>query len=394
MFETLTPQPADALLSLIGLFLGDRRRGKLDLGVGTYRDETGTTPVLRSVKAAERHLLHTQMSKTYLGPEGDMRFVELVRGLVAGPSDRLGGRLVGVQTPGGGGALRLGADLVALARPGATLWLGAPTWPNHPPIFAAARLRVREYRGFDARTQSVAFDETCAALSEAAAGDVVLLHGCCHNPTGADLDAEQWDTLVALMAGRGLVPFVDLAYQGLGRGLEPDRDGVRRVLDGVPEALVAYSCDKNFGLYRERTGALFLLAAGASAAEAAWGNLLALARVAWSMPPDHGAAVVQAVLDSPELSQSWRQELEAMRQRIASVRAALARAEPSLAFLARQRGMFSLLPLPRDGVAALRERHGIYMAGNGRCNLAGLQVADAGRFVEALRDVGAVPAAV
>jgi aromatic-amino-acid transaminase len=387
MFETLTPQPADALLSLIGLFLNDRRSGKLDLGVGTYRDESGTTPILQVVKAAERHLLETQTTKTYLGPEGDMRFVGLLREIVAGPSDGLEGRLVGVQTPGGGGALRLGADLIAMARPGATLWLGTPTWPNHPPIFAAARLAVREYRCFDPHTQSVAFDETCAALSGAAAGDVVLLHGCCHNPTGADLSESQWDELVAILVGRDLIPFVDLAYQGLGRGLEPDAYGVRRVLGSVREALVAYSCDKNFGLYRERTGALFMLADTPSAADILWGNLLALARVNWSMPPDHGAAVVRAVLESTELSQAWRGELEGMRQRIAAVRGALALCEPRLAFLARQHGMFSLLPLTRDEVGTARERHGIYMAGNGRCNLAGLRVADAERFVEALRAV-------
>ena len=389
MFETLTPQPADALLSLIGLFLEDRRSGKLDLGVGTYRDDSATTPVLQVVKAAERHLLATQTSKTYLGPEGDMRFVALLREIVVGPSDKFEDRLVGVQTPGGGGALRLGADLIAAARPSATLWLGTPTWPNHSPIFAAARLAVREYRSFDMHTQSVAFDEMCAALSGASAGDVVLLHGCCHNPTGADLSESQWDELVAILVSRELVPFVDLAYQGLGRGLEPDAYGVRRVLGSVREALVAYSCDKNFGLYRERTGALFVLADTPSAAKTSWENLLTLARVSWSMPPDHGAAVVRAVLESPRLSQEWRQELDGMRRRIAAVRDALALCEPRLAFLARQHGMFSLMSLTRDEVGAMRERYGIYMAGNGRCNLAGLRVADTDRFVEALRAVSA-----
>ena len=387
MFETLMPQPDDPLLSLIALFRNDRREGKLDLGVGTYRDDGGATPVLAAVKEAERALLETQTTKGYLGPEGDERFTALLRGVILG-EDRAGERLVGVQTPGGGGALRLAAELVALARPGASLWLGTPTWPNHVPIFAAARLRVREFRQFDASGQCLAFDDMMAALSGAAAGDVVLLHGCCHNPTGCDLDERQWDLLAGLLVERRLVPLVDLAYQGLGHGLEPDAHGVRRVLDTVEEALVAYSCDKNFGLYRDRTGALFALGASAASAEVMRANMMALARVNWSMPPDHGAAAVRIVLDSAALSSTWRRELDRMRERIRAVRARLAGAAPELAFLARQNGMFSLLPLSWTQVGQLRVDHAIYMAANGRCNLAGLRVDDAARFVEALRSVG------
>ncbi len=391
MFQTLLPQPPDGLLALIGLFRDDPRNSKIDLGVGTYRNAAGVTPVLEAVKAAERILLEGQQTKSYLGPEGDQRFVELLRPLVFGAADAHAGRLVGVQTPGGGGALRLGGELITAARPGATVWLGTPTWPNHRPVLEAAGLTVAEYRYFDPATQTLCFDDMLAALSAADPGDAVLLHGCCHNPTGAELDPAQWDAVAEVLAERGLMPFIDLAYQGLGSGLEADAYGVRRVLAAVPEALVAYSCDKNFGLYRERTGALFALARDAGAASTVFGNLLSLARVNWSMPPDHGAAAVRIVLDSPELSRLWRTELDGMARRINAVRDALAAAEPRLGFLSRQRGMFSLLPVSPDTVAVLRRDHGIYMAGSGRINLAGLQAADAGIFVEALRAVDGLP---
>ena len=391
MFQTLLPQPPDGLLTLIGLFRDDPRNGKIDLGVGTYRNAAGITPVVEAIKAAERILLDGQQTKAYLGPEGDQRFVELLRPVALGDADAHAGRLVGVQTPGGGGALRLGGELVAAARPGAAVWLGTPTWPNHRPVLEAAGLAVKQYRYFDPATQSLCFDDMMAALSTAEPGDVVLLHGCCHNPTGAELDPAQWDAVARLLAERKLLPFIDLAYQGLGGGLDADAYGTRRVLAAVEEALVAYSCDKNFGLYRERTGALFVLARDADAASLVFGNLLALARVNWSMPPDHGAAAVRIVLGSPELTRLWRMELDGMARRINAVRAALADAEPRLAFLSRQRGMFSQLAIPAETVATLRRDHGIYMAGSGRINLAGLQVADAGTFVNALRAVDGLP---
>lgn len=391
MFQTLQPQPADGLLTLIGLFRDDPRNSKIDLGVGTYRNAAGVTPVMEAVKAAERILLEGQQTKAYLGPEGDQRFVDLLRPIAFGAADARSERLVGVQTPGGGGALRLGGELIIAARPGAKVWLGTPTWPNHRPVLEAAGLTVAEYRYFDPATQSLCFDEMHAALSAADPGDVVLLHGCCHNPTGAELDPAQWDAVAGLLAERGLMPFIDLAYQGLGGGLDIDAYGTRRVLAAVEEALVAYSCDKNFGLYRERTGALFALAADADAAAVVYGNMLSLARVNWSMPPDHGAAAVRIVLDSPELSRGWRAELDGMCRRINAVREALAAADHRLSFLSRQRGMFSQLPIPPAAVAALRRDHGIYMAGSGRINLAGLQVADAGLFVDALKAVDGLP---
>ncbi len=392
MFQTLQPQPADGLLTLIGLFRDDPRNSKIDLGVGTYRNAAGVTPVMEAIKSAERVLLEGQQTKAYLGPEGDQRFVELLMPIAFGTSGAHAGRLVGVQTPGGGGALRLGGELITAARPGAKVWLGMPTWPNHRPVLEAAGLTVVEYRYFDPDTQSLCFDDMLAALATAEAGDVVLLHGCCHNPTGAELEPAQWDAVAALIAERGLMPFIDLAYQGLGEGLEADAYGTRRVLACVEEALVAYSCDKNFGLYRERTGALFVLSRDEAAASVVYGNLLALARVNWSMPPDHGAAAVRTILESKELRRVWRAELEGMCRRINQVREALTAAHPRLGFLSRQRGMFSQLPITPAAVAALRNDHGIYMAGSGRINLAGLQIADAEIFVGALVAVGGLPA--
>lgn len=390
IFDALRPQPPDALLALIDQFRNDRRPGKVDLGVGTYRDEQGITPVMRAIKDAERLLVEGQRTKGYLGPEGDQRFVDLLRPIAFGAGEAHAGRLRGVQTPGGSGALRLGAELVALARPGAKIWLGQPTWPNHRSVLEAAGLHVCEYRYADLATQSLRFGDMLAALSGASAGDVVLLQGCCHNPTGLDLDEMQWEEVARLLARRGLVPFVDLAYQGLGRGLEADARGMRQVLASAEEALVAYSCDKNFGLYRERTGALFVLGGDDTAATVAYNNLLTLARVNWAMPPDHGAAAVRGVLESGDLRHSWRLELQGMCGRISAVRGVLASLEQRLGFLARQIGMFSQLVIEPKAVLALRRDHGVFIAGSGRINLAGLRIADVELFIDALRAVGAL----
>jgi len=383
LFDRLKNQPPDALLALIAQCRKDPRPGKIDLGVGVYRDEQGRTPVLRAVKAAERRLLETQASKSYLGPEGDAGFVREIATLLFG-ADRPEKRLVGLQTPGGTGALRLAAELIKAAAPDATVWVGTPTWPNHQPILASAGLKAATYRYFDVASQSVLFDEMMAALGGAKAGDVALLHGCCHNPTGGDLDAGQWARVAELLAERGVLPVLDLAYHGLGGGLEADLTGLRALTARIGRVLVAQSCDKNFGLYRDRTGALFALCASAGEAELVGSNLAALARTNWSMPPDHGAAVARIVLETPELAADWRAELEEMRTRLNGVRAALAAASPELAPLGRQNGMFSLLPIGPDVVARLREEHAIYMAGSGRINIAGLATADVDRFVKAL----------
>ena len=395
MFEALNAQSPDSLLGLIKAFNSDGRTGKIDLGVGVYRDARGVTPVLKAVKQAERLLLETQDSKKYLGPEGDVGFVALLKPYIFGTSDRLAGRIAGLQTPGGTGALRLGAELVRAAAASAVVRVGTPTWPNHAPIFTAAGLPIETHRFADLEAQTVDFDAVRQGLAQAKAGDVVLLHGCCHNPTGIDFSQEQWREIAGTLVARKLVPFIDLAYQGLGNGLDEDAWSTRLILDHVEEALVAYSCDKNFGLYRDRVGALFVLSRNGGEAETVTSNLAGLARVNWSMPPDHGAAVARIVLERPELVRLWREELDGMRARINGNRAALAAADRALAFIRDQRGLFSNLSMTKPQAQALRARHAIYCANSGRINLAGMQPSDVPAIVASLKAEGclASPAA-
>jgi len=382
LFAALTPEAPDTLLALIGLHAADPRPTKIDVGVGVYRDAAGATPVFAAVKEAEQWLAETQASKSYLGPEGDARYTELLAELALGSGTARSPGLVGLQTPGGTGALRLGAELLARAAPGRSIWVGTPTWANHAPLLGGAGLRVRCHRFFDAARLDLDFPAMMADLEKAAPGDIVLLHGCCHNPTGVSFSRAEWQAIADFCAARGVVPFVDLAYHGLGEALGADVAGVRALVERVPEAIIAYSCDKNFGLYRERVGAIWVKARPGEV-EAVRSNLYALARINWSMPPDHGAAVVRTILDSPELRAEWLAELAGMTARIRSLRARLAAGHPRLAPLARQQGMFALLPLDPGAVAALRQEHGIYMAGNGRINIAGLGEATVDRFVAA-----------
>ncbi|MET0309837.1 MAG: amino acid aminotransferase [Sphingomonas sp.] len=384
VFSTLMPQAPDALLMLIGMHRRDTRSTKLDLGVGVYRDALGATPVMRAMRAAEARLLETQTTKAYLGAEGDPRYTELLASVALGSAAASSPRLTGVQTPGGTGALRLGAELIGRARRNAQIWIGAPTWPNHAPIFREAGLIVRVHPYYDVASGTIDFGAIMTALEEAVPGDIVLLHGCCHNPTGADFDTDQWCTLAAFMAQRGLIPFIDLAYQGLGDGLDGDAAGARMLFEAVPEALLAYSCDKNFALYRERVGALWVRSEHASTLPQVRDNILVLARSLWSMPPDHGAAAVRIILEDAALRSDWLEELGGMRGRINDLRAAIVAAEPRLAFIARQRGLFAMLPIDKQAVVALREEHGIYMAESGRINVAGLTLSTIAPFVAAL----------
>lgn len=391
MFELLKPMPADPLLQIITAHRADPREDKIDLGVGVYRDEAGHTPVMSAVKAAEKILVREQPSKGYLGIVGDPIFTDLLRPIIFG-ADRGDAELIpAVQTPGGGGALRLGAELIATARPSAKLWLGTPSWPNHRPIFEAVGVEVREYAFADLHKQELLFDPMMDALSEASAGDVVLLHGCCHNPTGLDLDHAQWEAVADLCAKNGLVPFVDLAYQGLGENLEADAAGFRTIFDKVPELLLAYSCDKNFGLYRERTGALYVKAPNNELACNVANNLAVHARVSWSMPPDHGAAVVRKILEDADLTSDWRAELSDMAQRIHAARSAIASAAEPLAPIARQHGLFSNLAVSTAQVDALRKDYGIYIAPSGRMNVMGLRTEDVPRLANALTSIGVIP---
>jgi aromatic-amino-acid transaminase len=372
LFDRLEEQKSDSLLQLIALCDADPRADKIDVGVGVYRDATGGTPILRAVKAAEKILWETQQTKAYLGSHGDSKFTALIRPIVFGETLARDERIVGLQTPGGCGALRLGADLVARANPSARIHVGQPTWPNHGPLIECSGVEMVPYPYYDSEARVVLFDRMMDALRRAEAGDLVLLHGCCHNPTGADLSLDQWREVAGIVAARGLIPYVDLAYQGLGNGLEPDAEGARVVVDAADQALVAQSCDKNFGVYRERTGNLFVKAASRRAAEVVYGNLLTLARTMWSMPPDHGAAIVRMVLETPHLRDDWNSELQEMCARIRTLRARLAGYDGRLAYIDGQNGMFSILPLTTAQVLELRKEKGIYMANSGRFNVVGL----------------------
>ena len=382
VFTGLTPQAPDSLLSLIGLYRRDPRPEKIDLGVGVFRDDLGATPVLAAVKAAEQALLNTQTTKSYLGPEGDIGFLDLLKPIIFG--DQVSHEVFGVQTPGGTGAIRLACELLKAAKPDLRVFIGAPTWPNHTQILDQLGIETVTFRHYDQRAQRLGFDEMMAVLETARAGDAVLLHGCCHNPSGADYGLDQWRAIAELVARKGLTPLIDLAYQGLGLGLEADAAGARLALAAADDGLLAYSCDKNFGLYRERVGALYTLSRDADTLDLAASNIRALARTNLSMPPDHGAATVRVVLESEALTTLWRSELEAMRVRVADLRQRLAKAAPVLAPLAGQHGLFALLPLSPAQVARLREEHAIYMAGSGRINLAGLTVTNIDTFARAL----------
>jgi len=376
----------DSLLQLIALCNADPRPHKIDVGVGVYRDSVGRTPVLQVIKEAEAILLKTQETKGYLGMSGDKRYTELLRPIVLG---RHAGdeRIAGVQTPGGCGALCLGFDLIARANPDARVLVGGPTWPNHPPIIRSVGLEIIDYPYYERGQATIRFEDMIQALGNGRPGDVALLHGCCHNPTGADLGDEQWAKVTEVVADRGLIPFVDLAYQGFGRGLEEDASGLWRLLDVCDEVLVAQSCDKNFAVYRDRVGNLFVKTGSMDTTATAMAHVMQSAREMWSMPPDHGAAAVRIVLDTPELAERWHVELAQMRDRINSVRQRIASADPRLSFIGRQFGMFSMLPLSKEQVVELRESHAIYMAESGRFNVVGLSDEQVDPFVEAVLHV-------
>lgn len=379
LLSQLPEQKPDPLLDLIKKFAGDPRSEKIDLGVGVYRDENGRTPVMAAVKAAEHFLWETQATKSYIGPEGDPEFLKALAREVFG--ERRDSKFVGgVQTPGGTGALRLGAELLAQDGP-RRIWIGTPTWANHHSIFAAVGLEMKPYRFFDNRKQVVLLDEMLSALQEAAPGDAVLLHASCHNPTGAALLQEDWAAIADVVSKRGLLPFFDNAYQGLGRGYVEDAAGMMTVLEAAEEAIVAVSCSKSFSLYRERTGAIYLFGKSEADVGLGIGNLAAHARASYSMPPAHGAAVVATILQDEQRRKLWVDELAQMRRRVTGIRKVFAESLtpflPQLARVGDQEGMFSLLPLSPESVRELRAKNGIYMPDSGRINVAGLRIEQA-----------------
>ncbi len=378
MFDALTAQPPDTILKLMAMFRDDARADKIDLGVGVYKDATGLTPVMRAVKAAERRLWEVETTKTYTGLAGDPAFAAALTTMILGPG--LDARVAAAATPGGTGALRQGLELVRMAAAGARVWLSNPSWPNHASILQYLGLPIRDYRYFDAGTGGIDFDGLITDLRSVKTGDVVLLHGCCHNPTGADLDAGQWAAVAELIAAKGAVPFIDLAYQGFGDGLDADAGATRMIAARFPEVLIAASCSKNFGIYRERTG--LLIALGDPARKIlVQGNLSFLNRQNYSFPPDHGARLVTMILGDEALRADWMAELEEVRLNMMTLRLSLAEAlrlatnTTRFDFVAQHRGMFSRLGLTEAQVNTLRETCGIYMVGDSRINIAGLNAA-------------------
>ena len=392
MFEALKQLPQDPILQLMQMFRDDTRPDKVDLGVGVYKDDAGNTPIMASVHEAERRLLEGETTKSYVGPAGAAGFNEAMARLILGNTNSLirYGRTSVIQTPGGCGALRMAAEFLRLCQPDTTVWVSTPTWANHMPLLGGAGLNIREYPYLNRVTLTVDFPAMLETLEGARAGDVVLLHGCCHNPSGADLTFEQWRAITQLIQRKGLLPFVDMAYQGLGEGLEEDAAGVRYLAGQVPEMVIAASCSKNFGLYRERTGALMLISATGVTNIAATSQLLSVVRSHYSMPPAHGAAIVETILGDDALRAVWQSELSGMCERILSLRHAFAEALAPVGdfgFIAQQRGMFSFLGITPEQVRQLQEEHGIYMLESSRMNVAGLNDLVLPRVASAIRRV-------
>ncbi|WP_262691324.1 amino acid aminotransferase [Kordiimonas aestuarii] len=380
MFSHLTKLPADPILGLSALFKADSNPEKVDLGVGVYKTADGRTPILGAVQQAFARLSKEEGSKVYIAPSGWPGFTDACAKLVFGEDlvSDLGDRLGAIQTPGGCGALRLAFELIAFSKPDTTIWVSTPTWANHVPTLAAAGLSHKPYAYYDQKTATVDVDGMLASLEGAKPGDVVLLHACCHNPTGADLLLADWKRVAELLRARELVPFLDMAYQGFAAGLEEDAEAVRMIFASQPEALLSYSCSKNFGLYRERTGVLFAKGEQAAARDAFVTNLAQLARANYSMPPAHGAALATTVLEDSDLRADWIMELSSMRDRVNGLRRGLADAFAREGFgdrfsgVARQTGMFSLLSLSPEQVAMVQKDKSIYFPANGRINVAGL----------------------
>jgi aspartate/tyrosine/aromatic aminotransferase len=392
LFQQLTRLKPDSILALMAKFQVDTSPIKVDLGVGVFRDLSGNTPVLACVRRAEQAVLAAQTTKSYVAAAGRQEFNDAVEAMVLGTTHpaRRGGRARTIQTPGGCGALRVGAELIRAAAPATTVHVGDPTWGNHLPLLGSSGLKLERYPYYDSPTHVLRFADMLERLEQTAPGEVVLVHACCHNPTGADLDLAQWRQLTDLLLRRRLIPFLDLAYQGFGVDLETDAGGVRLVAEQVPEALIAVSYSKNLGLYRERVGALIAIGENENRADAIMSHMLHIARSIYSMPPDHGAAIAAHIFADAALNSLWLEELAAMRTRITDMRQLLAQqlrrvtGEDSFDFIRTQHGMFSLLGVSSEAVLRLREKHHIYMLSDSRMNLAGVTPDNAGYVAEAI----------
>jgi len=393
MLGNLKPQPQDKILELMSLYRADPREQKIDLGVGVYKDASGVTPIMRAVKAAEKKLWEAETTKSYTALAGEQDYRDAMAGLILG-EDFDKARIASAATPGGTGAIHMALELIKMAAPGATVWISDPTWPNHPSIIKHLGMKSATYRYFDNDTRGVAFEAMLEDLGRVAPGDVVLLHGCCHNPTGANLNLTQWAEVAASLEKTGAVPLIDLAYQGFGDGLEQDAAATRLLAGRLPEVLIAASCSKNFGIYRERTGIMMALSSDAKLQPLAQGTLSFLNRQNFSFPPDHGARLVTMILTDPALKADWMAELEEVRLGMLKLREQLANelrrvtGSDRFGFIAQHRGMFSRLGATPEQVLKMREDDGIYMVGDSRLNIAGLNAQTVPLLAEAIGRAG------
>lgn len=395
MLDALSPLPPDPILGTTVACRNDPNPLKVDLGVGVYKDAEGRTPVFDAVREAERRVLADQDTKVYVSPPGDERFIAGITRLLFGADHPAvtEGRVGAVQAPGGSGALRLGAGLLLRAAPTTELWVSTPTWGNHIPLLGAAGLDMQQYPYYDRGTHEIQFEQMLDTLKQRGEGDVVLLHGCCHNPCGADLTVEQWDAVGDLAEERGFTPWVDIAYHGLAEGLDADAYGPRMLAQRLPEMLVSYSASKNFGLYRERTGLAITVNASAAGAATDTSQMANIARELYSMPPAHGASIVGTILDDVELTASWSGEVAEMRERINGLRALLAdhlreaTGTDEFDFIAGERGMFSFLGLTPEQVATLQTQHSVYPIPSSRVNVAGVNTDNVAYVAQAIAAV-------
>ena len=395
MFENLKPTKTDPILGLMAAFRNDPRKEKIDLGVGVYMDDSGHTPVMTAVKSAEARLFDEERTKSYQAIPGDSLYNECMMKLLFGDAHEIlkTGRVSTLQAPGGSGALRVGAELILRAKTDATIWIGTPSWPNHVPLLGGAGLSIQQYPYYDTNLREIRFDEMMETLKQVPRGDVVLLHGCCHNPTGADLDPSHWDEITELALSKGFIPFIDIAYQGLGKGLEADAYGLRTMASALPELIIASSCSKNFGLYRERTGSISFLSDSSHQAEIVLSQAKAVARQMYSMPPAHGALLVAMILDNETLRIQWQNELEQVRRRIISMRSVLVdriknnSAGINFDHIERQSGMFSFLGISAVQLERLRKDYGIYIVSSTRINLAGINSHNINYLSESIKSV-------
>lgn len=389
MFESLLAAPADAILGLITEHKNDPRTEKVDLGVGVFRTAEGETPVLEVVKKAEQRLVDTQESKAYIGTAGDPNFNAAMQALTFADSVDAN-RISTIQAPGGSGSLRVAAGLILRARPDATVWVSDPTWANHIPLLGGAGVNLKSYPYYDTSNHSLRMDQMLDALSEMPAGDLVLLHACCHNPSGVDPTEDEWRAIADLIVERELVPFVDMAYQGFATSLNDDAFLVRHLASLVPEMIVANSCSKNFGLYRDRVGSLSVLAADEASRDVIHSQVNNVVRTIYSVPPDHGAVVVSTILNDPELKAAWRVELAEMRGRLREMRVLLHDAllervpDHDFSHLVRAKGMFCFLGVSEDQVNRLKQEYGVYMVGSSRINTAGITARNVNYLADAI----------